>query len=60
MNRKQWENRYEDDLDIAFEDTKKEEYADKQVFLDAIWSQFEASQNDISGVSRVVLIDSHS
>ena len=46
MNRKQWENRYEDDLDIAFEDTKKEKYADKQAFLDEIWSQFEASQND--------------
>lgn len=46
MNRQQWENRYEDALDIAFQDTTKEEYADKQAFLGEMWRQFEASHND--------------
>lgn len=46
MNRQQWENRYEDALDIAFQDTTEEQYADKQAFLDAMWDEFNANQNE--------------
>lgn len=46
MNRQQWENRYEDALDISFQDTTEDKYATKEDFLDAMWDEFNANQNE--------------
>lgn len=46
MNRKQWEERNEDELDIAFQDTTKSEYADKEAFIDAMWNEHKANEDE--------------
>lgn len=41
MNRKQWEEKYEYELDAAYQNTTQEEYKDFPEFLNSMWEEFE-------------------
>lgn len=42
MNRKQWEEQFEYELDAAYQNTTQKEYKDFHEFLDSMWKEFKA------------------
>lgn len=46
MNRKQWEEQFEYELDAAYQNTTQEEYKDFSEFLDSMWEEFKARRDE--------------
>ena len=46
MNSDSWEQRYDDALLIAFQDTISEEYANEDDFRDAMWEKYQENADE--------------
>lgn len=52
INKQQWKRRYIDELLVDFDNTTKEEYADFETYVNAMWEIFDESQT-ISAIDRL-------
>lgn len=52
INKQQWKRRYIGELLVDFDNTTKEEYADFEAYVNAMWEIFDESQT-ISAIDRL-------
>lgn len=46
MNRESWEQRYDDALSIAFQNTTSDEYENEDAFRDAMWEKYKENESE--------------